>query len=342
MIKYLLGLIGLSLLSWGFIHDNFSDSPALESKINGASLVSPPTKISASNFQALHDLNANWVAIIPYAFSRGGSPQITFNHQRQWWGERTEGSCELVGCARKYDLKILMKPHVWVTGEGWPGEYDLESEADWGEWEVTYRNYILTFARIADSLDVEMFAVGTEFRIPAVEREQYWRKLIGEVRSIYHGKVTYAANWDNYQKVKFWDLLDYIGIDAYFPISNETNPTMDQLEAGWEEEARRLQDFSTKYDRPILFTEFGYQSLNKAAGNHWEIDKSHNSINMEVQANAYRAVFNTFWRKEWFAGGFFWKWHLREDVGGIGNPDFTPQGKPAEEVIREHFKKFNQ
>ena len=310
------------------------------SKINGASLVSPPRKIPEERFQALNEINSNWVAVIPYAFSRGHRPKIFFDNKSQWWGERTDGSCELITCAQRHDLKVLLKPHVWVMGDGWPGEYDLETEADWREWEITYSNYIMTFAQIADSMEVDMLAIGTEFRIPAVEREAYWRSLIQRVREVYHGKVTYAANWDNYDKVKFWDQLDYIGVDAYFPIDNGDVPSVKELEQGWKPLYEDLKSFSSKYNKPMLFTEYGYQSVNGAAGEHWNIDKSHQSINMQTQANAYQALFNTFWGESWFAGGFFWKWHLTEDHGGPGNADFTPQGKVAATVIQEHYGKF--
>ena len=242
-----------------------------------------------------------------------------------------------MSCAQRHDLKVLLKPHVWVMGDGWPGEYDLETEAEWREWEITYANYIMTYAHIADSMGVDMLAIGTEFRIPAVEREAYWRGLIRRVKQVYKGKLTYAANWDNYHKVTFWDQLDYIGVDAYFPINNADTPSVEELEKGWEPLYKELKAFSKKYQKPMLFTEYGYQSVNGAAGEHWNIDKSHQSINMKTQANAYQALFNTFWKEDWFAGGFFWKWHLTENRGGPSNGDFTPQGKTAAQVIAQHY-----
>lgn len=316
-----------------------SEEEASIGVINGASLVSPPQQISPEVFGALNDLNASWVALIPFGFSRAGQPTVSFDHSRQWWGERTDGTCELVKCAKNYNLKVLMKPHVWVRGQGWPGEYDLETEEEWQIWERTYREYILNYARVSDSMKVDMLCIGTEFRIGSVKREPFWRELIREVREIYDGPLTYAANWDNYQKVKFWDELDYIGVDAYFPLTDNPEPSVEEIEQGWQESYRQLKQFSKQYDKPMLFTEYGYQSLKGAAGKHWEIDKSHHYIDMEVQANAYEALYNVFWEEDWFVGGFFWKWHLRDNYGGPGNPNFTPQGKLAEQVIRQQFAK---
>jgi hypothetical protein len=50
-------------------------------------------------------------------------------------------------------------------------------------------------------------------RIFAQKYEERWRKIIAAVRAVYHGKVTYGANWNEYAEVKFWT-LDYIGVLA--------------------------------------------------------------------------------------------------------------------------------
>ena len=47
---------------------------------------------------------------------------------------------------------------------------------------------------------------------------QHWWELIANIRQSYSGQLTYAANFDNYQEVYFWDQLDLIGINAYFPL----------------------------------------------------------------------------------------------------------------------------
>ncbi|MDW3194768.1 MAG: hypothetical protein R8G66_20480 [Cytophagales bacterium] len=308
--------------------------------VNGVSLVSPPQKVSPSLFGGVEKTNANWVALIPFGFSRKGQPNVSFDHERQWWGERSDGTCELIKCSQDYDLKVLLKPHVWVMGQGWPGEYDLTTEEDWQIWEQGYRQYILNHARIADSMKVDMFCVGTEFRIAGVKREAFWRTLIRDVRQVYQGPLTYASNWDNYDKIQFWDELDYIGIDAYFPVSENPAPSVTELEAGWQPVKKQLEQFSKRADRPILFTEYGYQSLTGTAGKHWEIDKGSDAINMQAQADAYQALYNVFWDESWFAGGFLWKWHLRKNYGGPSNGAFTPQGKTAEVVIQSHFGSY--
>ncbi len=312
-----------------------TSNPLVEEKINGASLVSPRRPVDGEKFKELADLNTTWVSIIPYGFTRKDEARVYFNHERQWWGERVDGTQALITKAKRNNFKIMLKPHVWIQGQGWIGDFELGNETEWSKWEEDFENYILVFAKIADSLDVEIFCIGTEFRKSVQYRNEFWTQLIGNVRNVYKGKLTYAANWDNYENVRFWNRLDFIGVDAYFPITDKSDPTVDDLEREWSENFKKLRDFSKITGKPVIFTEFGYQSVLNTAGNHWEVDRT--ALSMTAQANAYDALFRVFWDEPWFAGGFFWKWHLREGVGGPEDPNFTPQGKPALEVIRWHY-----
>jgi len=52
-------------------------------------------------------------------------------------------------------------------------------------------------------------------------------------------------------------------------------------------------------------------------------------------------LFLTFWHQPWFAGGFVWKWYAHHpEAGGANNNDYTPQRKPAEQLIRSYYQKF--
>ena len=73
---------------------------------------------------------------------------------------------------------------------------------------------------------------------------------------------------------------------------------------------KSLREFSSKYNRPILFTEYGYQSANEGAGAHWLVNTSKENVNLELQSVALESLFQTYWKESWFAGGFIWKWHL--------------------------------
>ena len=53
-----------------------------------------------------------------------------------------------------------------------------------------------------------------------------WRRLISKFRELCPGPLTYAVNWwGDYDVVEFWDELDYIGINAFFPLTLEEEAT---------------------------------------------------------------------------------------------------------------------
>jgi len=310
-------------------------------KVNGVNFVSTRSAIDGSNITPIVDVSANYIAAIPYCFTRGHSPDVFFNTSGQWYGETVQGTKNIIEEAKKKGLKTMIKPHIWVMGEGWAGEFELDTEEDWGKWELQFDEYIMTYAKLAESLKVGLFCMATEFRMVVRKRPQYWSKLIDKIRKVYSGKLTYAANWDNYLNVTFWDKLDYIGIDAYFPLKHETTPSTDQLIVEWTAVKEEIKQLANKHNKPILFTEYGYQSVDFGAGRHWEIDHDNSAVNELTQQNAYEAIYKVFWHEDWFAGGFLWKWFPNhQKSGGDNNKRFTPQNKSAQQTIKEYYQKY--
>jgi hypothetical protein len=184
-----------------------------------------------------------------------------------------------------------------------------------------------------------MLCIGTEYRTPAKERPEFWRSLTKKVRKQYTGKITYASNWDNYMNITWWDEVDYIGIDSYFPLADGDSPSLDEIKKGWVPLKKDLELFSERWEKPILFTEYGFQSVKGGAGKHWEVDKATENADMEIQSKAYEAKFQSLWDESWFAGGFLWKWHLTTRGAERNKTRFTPQGKPAEQIIAKWYGK---
>jgi len=311
-------------------------------KIGGVSLSAPRSPIPAQALAPAAELGANWMAVIPYAFVNPEEPTVVFNLERQFWGESAGGVATTVEHARAHGMDILLKPHLWVRGQGWPGEFRPDDEAGWETFLATYRDYILSFARLADSLDVPMFSVGTEVDVVAVERPEYWRELIAEIREFYDGTLTYAANWDEYQNIEFWDALDLVGVDAYFPLIDHVTPTVENLVAAWKPWEEELAAVARRVNRPILFAEYGYRSIDGAAGEHWKLPENRDAHgippNFEAQAAAYEALFRVWWDRPWFAGGFLWKWHPGSPEEAPQTTDYSPQGKPAQAVISQWYR----
>ena len=315
--------------------------PVVQEKINGVSYEMPLNPVSQSVIGDVKRINAQWVAHIPYGHTNKGGAMVYFStDEGGWWGENVAGVEECIKMSRAEGLKTMLKPHVWVVGQGWPGKFDLDSEAEWQAWEKSYEKYILAYAKVAEDSKVDLFCVGTEYRIAIVKRPLFWSELIDKVRKIYHGPLTYASNWDNFRLVTFWSKLDYIGVDAYFPLSDKARPTLNELKKAWEPIAKELKEVSAKNKKPVLFTEYGYKSTEFSAAGSWNYDDKTVPTSMSNQTIAYQALFETFWKKDWMAGGFLWKWHLYSDdvIGREKNRRYTPQGKDVEKTISKWYK----
>lgn len=334
---YLLVLVFfIGITSFTFITDFPTEPP--QEKINGVNFVAPSRVLTQNPMTPVVDLGAGWISVMPYAYSNKRSPGVRHNTRWQWWGERTEGTIATIKYAQEKGLKVMLKPHIWVSGEGWAGDFYLESEEDWQKWEKAYENYVIPLAVEAEKLNVEMICIATEYRQVIRKRPSYFPKLIKKIRKVYSGKLTYAANWDNFTQVKFWDQLDYIGIDAYFPLSEVKNAGEEVLCTAWEPHKAQIFQQYKKWKKPVLFTEYGYCSVAYGARRPWE-EGDLGGISMKAQEEAYKAIFQSFWTENWFAGGFIWKWYFHNpSAGGENNRDFTPQNKPVTSIIKQWYR----
>jgi hypothetical protein len=312
-----------------------SDTIISNFEIKGVSFVAGNKPINLSNISPLKKVNCNWIAQIPYAFCKNNDSQVTYSSSHQWWGETDQGIIETTKFANIQNINTFLKPQLWI-GNSFTGAFQLDNDADWQLWENNYSNYILHFAKLADSLKIPMFCIGTELKLVVKNRPQYFKKLIKQVRQIYGGKLTYAANWDEYETVNFWDDLDYIGIDAYFPLSDAQTPTTNELIKKWQPIIKKIKLLSEKHNKKVIFTEIGYKSVDNCAQEPWNPQEK--TVNIEAQSNCYQAFIAAFANEKWFSGAFLWKWYPNyEKAGGETNNDYTPQNKAVEKLLKKAF-----
>nr|WP_299387478.1 glycoside hydrolase [Allomuricauda sp.] len=313
-------------------------------KINGISFVGSREKATLGHVEPVVKINANYAAVMPFGFARSlNAPNVIFDTERQWYGETRRGAKQYMEQLRKKGIKIMLKPQIWIWRGAFTGDMVMQSEADWKTLESTYSDFALTYAQLAEETGAEVYCIGTELEEFVKNRPQFWLDLIAKIKNIYSGKLTYAANWDEYKRVPFWDQLDFIGVDAYFPLSEKRKPSLEDLRLGWQPWKERLEELAMTHDRPILFTEFGYRSMDFTAKKPWLVDRNQMSVNLEAQADATEAVFQEFWSEDWFAGGFVWKWFIHhQESGGADDNRFTPQNKPAEQVLQKYFGSYHE
>jgi len=320
----------------------FSCNSDAQEKINGVSFVASRDKVSQAQVNEVLNIHANSAAVMPFGFMREiSSPEIIFDTDRQWFGETSKGAKQYITLLQKNGIKVMIKPQIWVWRGEFTGTITMESEENWKKLESAYDKFILKYAALAAETGVPILCIGTELEKFVENRPDYWLRLIKKIRAVYKGKLTYAANWDEYKRTPFWKELDYIGIDAYFPLSNSKTPTIAELQEGWQPWKDKITAVAKANDRKVLFTEFGYRSMDYTAKKPWLVANNEDNVNLVAQANAKKAIFNEFWSEDWFAGGYVWKWFIKHDKsGGTSDNRFTPQNKPAQEVIGSHYKAF--
>lgn len=332
----------VALLAWLFL-TGFStpDHPEVHpNKHRGVCWVAGPKKITEADLGKLSSLNVNWISQTPFGWQRSpSSPEILMHTsgEKIWWGESDEGIAETACLARKMNIKTLLKPHLWV-GKGWPGDIAMSSDADWDTWFSSYEKFILHYAELAEQNHIDILCIGTELQ-KTTNKEKEWRQLIKKVKLVYHGSLTYAANFHlEYGAIQFWDELDFIGIQAYFPLTRNRDPGLTELLEGWKSPLQSVEKVQGHFNKQVIFTEIGYRSTHDAAIEPWKWpNKTYsNQACYEAQADCYKAFFQSVWNKKWFAGVYFWKWYP-QGPGRMGSIDFTPQNKLAEKVLLENF-----
>ncbi|NNK19531.1 MAG: glycoside hydrolase [Maribacter sp.] len=320
----------------------FSCASQKYQKINGVSFVASREKVGQHHVEEILNIHANHAAVMPFGFIREiNSPDIIFDTERQWFGETKSGAKQYIEMLHKNGVEVMLKPQIWIWRGEFTGTLKMDTESDWKALEVSYEKFILAYAELARETNTSILCIGTELEQFVKNRPIFWKNIIKKIRTVYNGKLTYAANWDEYPRTTFWEDLDFIGIDAYFPLSDKRTPSVAELKNGWKKHKDRMIALSMEKDKPIIFTEYGYRSMDYTAKKPWLVDRNDEKVNLEGQVNAKKAIFEEFWNEDWFAGGYVWKWFIHHDQAGGGNDNrFTPQNKPAQEVIRSVYKMY--
>jgi len=290
----------------------------------------------ARQLDALTAMGANAVSLMPFASQRApNQPELRFLNRGP--GSETDiGLIHATRLARARQLHVLYKPHLWVSGGSWPGDVRMSSEQDWAAWWRSYRRYILHHAVLASWAGADLFSVGVELS-KTVDREAEWRDLIAATRLFFPRAVTYSGNWyGDVENVKFWNRLDVVGIDSYFPLAASPQASRADLDKGAAEVAAKLAALSRRAGKPVLLTEMGF-AAHKAA---WvQPHTEGGEYSEEDQAVAYQALFKALGRQPWLAGTFVWKAFSGPMTDGGREADFRFIGRKAEGAVREYYGK---
>lgn len=245
---------------------------------------------------------------------------------------------DLIGHAKGKKLRVILMPIVLLDapiGNEWRGTL---KPLNWDQWFASYREMIKHFAWIAEGNGVDLLVVGSEL-VSSENNIEQWTRTIKEIREVYKGKLTYSSNWDHYTSVPFWDQLDMVGMNSYwkFGTREKPQPTVEEIVARWKEIQKDLLPFVEKTQRPLMFLEVGWCSMANMAYEPWDYTKVEQPIDLELQRRLYEGFFQSWYGNPLLGGYSNWEWTPGE--GGPNDRGYTPEGKPAEQVMREWLAK---
>lgn len=280
----------------------------------------------------LADTGANWISLIVTIYQDSIS---SFDIYATNNTASDDDLIHVINEAHNLGLKVMLKPHLDLNydPDHWRGQIGLNfTEEKWATWFASYKNFINHYSQLAQTYDVEQFCVGTELHTS--ERwEAEWREIISDVRNQYSGSLIYTANHGDETSITWWDALDYIGIDAYYPLSNNNNPTLMELKATWQTKISTLEALASTWNKSIIFAEIGYRSLDGSTQHPWDYWVI-GTIDLQEQADAYQATFESVFNQPWLGGIYWWYWNTDPFQGGTCDDDYTTYDKPAEDILR--------
>jgi hypothetical protein len=213
----------------------------------------------------------------------------------------------------------------------WRGRIAPTNEDAW--WRA-YNAYILHSLALATKGGADRISVGSEL-LSREKMRARWLELIERVRVRAPDlEILYSANWDHYEAVSFWDAVDVVGLTGYWELTRDMDASTSDLRFAWLPVKRTLLEWRRRIDRPFVFTEIGYPSLDGGAAWPWNETRKA-EVDIEEQRRAYAAFVETWSDTPALRGVYFWNWF---GFGGDRDTNYTPRGKPAAEVIRRWYR----
>jgi|SRR5579884_3906831 len=144
-----------------------------------------------------------------------------------------------------------------------------------------------------------------------------------QVGANYQGKLIYAAHWEGaengslnlpeFENITWWDAVDYIGVDANFPLLKDQGaPSTEILMDAWHGKGAyaagqgdivgRLSKVSDTYQRPVVFTSVAYCSVSGAQCSA----NAGGEENDSDQLRYMQALLLTFGDASWWDGVFWY------------------------------------
>ena len=240
--------------------------------------------------------------------------------------------------AKSRQMGVMLMPIVLLNNSGSKDWRGIIEPPSWDNWFASYTTYITTMAALARSCDVDIFCVGSELLSTEPDRQR-WLDVIAQIKAQYSGKLTYSANWDHYDGAKggpkFWDQLDYIGMNNYNELADREGATIPELNKAWEPIKKDILNFVATQKKPFMFTETGWHNLANTIKEPWNYVATEKKIDLAEQQHAFESFVETWGSvpNKQFMGAFIWEWRPGAKPEEAGS--YSLQGTPSLEIVKK-------
>ena len=236
-----------------------------------------------------------------------------------------------------HELGLFVQIHMAINlknrgPDDWHGMISPDNQSQW--WEA-YQGLALDMAAFSRKNGVEALIIGTEFTALQSD-EKKWRTLINAIKqqAQYPGMLGYGVNYNSLD-LTWMDALDFLGISAYWPLSEDRAPDMQTLNRAWTRIHKKLRTWMARHpDVRIEFTEVGYSSqpYSSVFPFSWKPHKGQTQ-SLTEQLHSYRSLYQFLEREPKIKGvHIFASTEEDDDPDSLG---YTPFGKPAEKVLQQ-------
>jgi hypothetical protein len=286
-------------------------------------------------------LGATHVAlVVPMYQEHGASVKLRW-HTRL--SPTMGATAEAVRAAHRTGLEVTLFPIVRLEAPRGPTEWrGTLAPANLDDWFESYQSLLGDLAAVATLTGVTRLVVGSE--LSSLDADlAHWRPLLEKIRAIFTGTLVYSANWDHYKEAGLFELVDEMGIVAYFNLREKDGPSdVEALTNRWRWERAQLEAWPGLGTKPFIFTEVGYRSRAGSSAEPWN-EGPGGAVDLDEQRRGF-AAFRRTWttppsdpakakeaRPSPLEGVYIWNWY---GYGGPASPGYTPRGKPAAEEVK--------
>ena len=292
--------------------------------------------IAGKRMDRLVDDNVNSISLVfPITQDKWNSNDVKKYEQTL----SDENITSFIRLAHERGISVLVRPLLDESSiskddpDQWRGTLKPKDKT---AWFASYTKMMVEYAKLAESEKAEIFSVGFELNsMTGCQNRPFWLELFSQIRTVYSGKLIYSNNWDFVQDTCFWDMLDYVGIDAFYELEVPVHPTEQQLVDAWAYAVDNIKKAGEKYKKPVIATEIGVRSEEKASQRPWIWDNK-TPVDLQTQKLFYSAACKAV--KGAVGGMYFWSTGLYDLDNPATDKSFEFIGKPAEQALLQCYE----